>query len=537
MDFSKQKIILCLIAIGSISIILKLSLIDFSIPVSNNDQLFSLRAISYIYGDFEINPKQNPGWPLFLSIFYRLFDSNDFLVYSNITRITSILVSTLAIVPMYLLSRKFYDVKYSLVGASLLAFEPHINYRAGFGFTESLYIPIIILTIYFILNKNNKLVYLSFIFAGLLWWTRLEGVVILFVLTVIFFVVNKKSSKLVLKYFLCLMIFALVVSPILIQRNEQFEDPFYLYYNDHLFVEEYIGVGVKESEKTAENYIEEQGIFKFFERFVLTGSANVIEQTIRLSFPYLLILLPFGVLFSLRPFDQNSSYIKANWIVILVYSACMIIPLAVINERRFLFGLIPFIIIFSILPIQRLVEYGLSTFAFSKKQKNIFLVIILCVILLFSVTYMLRYDLKSYDEEHEKIEFAHFLENELDGIIMDPSSSRTFDHGYFSYAKLNNPPGNFKDFRILNDSVLSSGNQVVELHGKSIHEMISYGKSINAKYILVDIDNNEYFLDDLYNEKIKEPFLITIFDTQEQGFKKIKIKIFQIDYSQYDLKN
>jgi len=148
----------------------------------------------------------------------------------------------------------------------------------------------------------------------------------------------------------------------------------------------------------------------------------------------LLILLPFGILFSLRPFDQNSSYIKSNWIVILVYSACMIIPLAVINERRFLFGLIPFIIIFSILPIQRLVEYGLSTFAFSKKQKNIFLVIILCVILLFSVTYMLRYDLKSYDEEHEKIEFAHFLENELDGIIMDPAFSRTFDHGYFSYA-------------------------------------------------------------------------------------------------------
>ena len=150
---------------------------------------------------------------------------------------------------------------------------------------------------------------------------------------------------------------------------------------------------------------------------------------------------------------------------------------------------------------------------------------------------MLRYDLKSHDEEHEKIEFAHFLENELDGIIMDPAFSRTFDHGYFSYAKLNNPPGNFKDFRILNDPVLSSGNQVVELNGKSIHEMISYGKSINAKYILVDTDNNESFLDDLYNEKIKKPFLIKIFDTQEQGFNKIKIKIFQIDYSQYDFEN
>ena len=164
-----------------------------------------------------------------------------------------------------------------------------------------------------------QLVYLSFIFAGLLWWTRLEGVVILFVITVIFFVVNKKSPKLILKYLLCLMIFALVVSPLLMQRYDQFDDPFYLYYNDHLFVEEYVGVGVKESEKTASNYIEEQGIFKFVERFLLTGSSNVIEQTIRLSFPYLLILLPFGLLFSLRPFDQNSSYIKANWIVILVH--------------------------------------------------------------------------------------------------------------------------------------------------------------------------------------------------------------------------
>ena len=140
-------------------------------------------------------------------------------------------------------------------------------------------------------------------------------------------------------------------------------------------------------------------------------------------------------------------------------------------------------------------------------------------------------------EEHEKIEFAHLLENELDGIIMDPEFSRTFDHGYFSYAKLNNPPGNFKDFRILNDSVLHSGNQIVELHGKSIHEMISHGKSINAKYILVDTDNSQSFLDNIFNEKIDTPFLIKIYDTKEQGFNQIDIKIFEIDYSLYDLDN
>ena len=41
MNFSKQNIALCLITIGTISIILKISLVDFSLPVVNNDQLFS----------------------------------------------------------------------------------------------------------------------------------------------------------------------------------------------------------------------------------------------------------------------------------------------------------------------------------------------------------------------------------------------------------------------------------------------------------------------------------------------------------------
>ena len=65
------------------------------------------------------------------------------------------------------------------------------------------------------------------------------------------------------------MIFALVVSPLLMQRYDQFDDPFYLYYNDHLFVEEYVGIGVKESEKTASNYIEEQGVI---------GNTNMLEN-------------------------------------------------------------------------------------------------------------------------------------------------------------------------------------------------------------------------------------------------------------------
>ena len=532
MIFSKRNLALCLISIASISIILKLYFVDFSLPLINDGQWYSLQAISNVNGDFEIHPKRNPGWPLLLSPFYSLINSNDFLVFSNVTRIVSILLLTSAILPMYLFSRRFFNEKYSLVAACLLAFEPHLNYWSGFGYAESLYIPLVILTLYFIMSKDNKLVYLSFVFAGLMWWVRLEGIVMILIISCIFFLLNSRSKKLLLKYFICIVIFVIIISPILIQRNNQFDDPFYLYYNERLFIDDFYEEGLKDSEKTASKYIEDSGIEQFTSRFLVDGAFNVLEQTIHLSAPYLLILVPLGLLFSLRVFDQNGSYVKANWIMLLLYGAIMIIPLAVITERRFLLALLPPLIIFAVIPIQRLVEYGLSTFSFSSKNKNISLVIILCVILLLSALFMDRYERKDISVENEKMLFADFLINDLDGLIFDPATSRTFDHGYLNFSKLNNPPGNFRNFQVFDDPVFGSGNSVLEMYGDSLNEIITNAKNLNVKYILVDEENNNDILDELYLEKQNYSFLDKIHDTQENGMKKLKIKVFEINFEQ-----
>ena len=533
MIFSKKNIALCLISIASISIILKLYFVDFSLPLINDGQWYSLQAISHINGDFEIHPKRIPGWSLFLTPFYGLINSEDFLVFSNITRIVSILLLTSSILPMYLLGRRFFSEKYSLVAAALLGFEPHLNYWSGFGYAESLYIPLIILTLYFIISKDNKLVFLSFVFAGFMWWARLEGIVMILIISCIFFLLNSRSKKLLLKYFVCIVIFVIVISPVLIQRNNQFDDPFYLYYNEHLFVEDYYEEGLKESDKTASKYIEDQGFAQFTSRFLAEGAFNVFEQTIRLSAPYLLILIPFGLLFSLRAFDQNSSYVKANWLVLLLYGAIMIIPLAVITERRFLLALLPPLIIFAVIPIQRLIEYGLSTFSFSSKNKNISLMIILCIILLLSVFFMDRYEKTDNTLENEKLLFADFLITDLDGLIFDPATSRTFDHGYLNFSKLNNPPGNFKNFQVFDDPVFGTGNRVLEMYGQSLNEIITNAKNLNVKYILVDEENNNDILDELYLEKQNYSFLDKIHDTQENGMKKLKIKVFEINFEQF----
>ena len=252
----------------------------------------------------------------------------------------------------------------------------------------------------------------------------------IFIVSVIFFLLNRRSKKVFLKYLICFGIFAIVISPLLIQRDNQFGDPLYMDYSERIFIDDYYEKGMAEDDATALNYIETEGTEKFISRFVIDGSLNVVEQTIRLSAPYLLVLVPFGLVLSFRVFHQDSSYVKANWIMLILYGAFMVPVLATLIDRRFLFALLPPLIIFAVIPIQRLVEYGLSTFSFSPKNRNIFFVVILCIILLSTVLFMDRFERKDLSKANEDLAFANVLFSDLDsGHIFDPSK-RTFEHGY-----------------------------------------------------------------------------------------------------------
>ena len=137
--YNITTIVICLIVISSISIGFKLSHVDFSDPVIGEDTyVYVLGAFSIINGDFSQPDRKALGWSLFISPFYLLTDSIDLLDYLNITRILSIVISTVTIIPMYILARRFFDEKYSLVASCLFAFEPHLNYNSGTALSEPL---------------------------------------------------------------------------------------------------------------------------------------------------------------------------------------------------------------------------------------------------------------------------------------------------------------------------------------------------------------------------------------------------------------
>ena len=203
-----SRIIFYLILIIIISLGLKLYTVDFSIPPHTDDLGYILNSMQYNEGDFFLSQKKHPGWSLVLAPFMAIVNSDDFLDYGSTARILSITISIITIIPMYILARRFFDEKYSLVASSLFAFEPHLNYNSGGALSEPLLILVLILSLNFILSDKTKYHYIAFIFTGFCWWVRLEAIYPMIAIIFIYFIAHRAKSNYLRKFFLC-MIFLL----------------------------------------------------------------------------------------------------------------------------------------------------------------------------------------------------------------------------------------------------------------------------------------------------------------------------------------
>ena len=535
-----KYVIVSLVIIASISIILKLYTMDFSFPINSDSLAYSLAAISHTNGDFSQSSHRGVGWSVFVSIFYSLINSDNFLIYSNTIKILSVSVATSTIFLVYLLGRKFFNQKYSLVVAALFAFEPHLNYNSGFGLSEPLYHLAIIGAFYFLMNKDTKFIIPSLLLAGAIFWIRFNGITFFIILLIIYFATKRNSPNFYRNLFLAIVIFLALVSPMLSQRADQFGDPLYFAYSQYVFTGSYekvISIEYENTATSATDYITENGLFSFIQTFIVNGIYNIMNVIWKISFPYLFILLPFGIIFSFRAFDQEKKTIFANWIFIIISLASLIITFALIPEKRYLFFIFPFLIILCTIPIQRVTEYGLSTFSFTKKQKNVFLVLVLITVLILSIWFTLRYEQTDPTLENEKYRFAEYVMQNFNG-----NSLREFG-GSLDYLKLQyvlNSIDGFKNCKwhsteLCNYDKDNGYLRIITITGNSVEEIVRTGENYDLKYIISNEGKNEFhgFVDEIYFNEEEFPFLVKIFDSTNEGFEKLKIKVFKIDYEKF----
>ena len=538
--FSGKKIVICLIIICLIALGFKLYLVDFSIPIHSDALEYALHANAINDGQFLQHPQRHSGWPVLIASFFSLINSENFLDYSNIVRVLSIGISTVTIPLVYLLGRKFFDKKLSLIAASLFAFEPRLNQISGIGVSEPLFILVIVSSFYFILDKNNRYVVIPFILTGIIWWIRPNGFMMLLIISIIYFIYFRNSSHSIRNYLIYIAIVFLIVSPMLIQRYDQFGDPMYNWIAERIWVGEYAmsrSVNIESDTYTASDYISDNGILSFFDKFVLNGMYNILYTAARMTFPYFFILLPFGLYFSIKSSGINRNPLTALWVLLITAMCTMVLAFSVIPDKRLIFFLFPFFSIFATIPIMKLQYNKSNKFLHSINQNNVLILTVIVSVVIVSAVYTLGYEKPDPILEREKLEFTKYMIYDLNAkLLFEPTNFQN----YFEHPMVYSQPDMFKSIKITEDwdktKPFFSYPDVTEdrlmIYGESMDELVSNSEKFGLTHIMSTKEGNSFFsfVDELYENENKYPYLTKVFDAEKEDYEKLRIKVFRIDF-------
>ena len=214
-DLNKKEIFVSLSIIGIIGLFLRLYFEPQIALTGDATNYFVYAVDTSLKGKLsDVYFLANSGWSIFLSVIFSMTQLDDPLFLMELQRYVSIFISVFTIIPVYFLCRKFFNIQYSLIGAALFVFEPHIVINSTLGITESIYLFLGISSLTLFLSTNKKLEYLSFTFAALFTIIRIEGLLFFMIISILFFVKYRNEKKSFLKYPIMLLIFSLILLPV-----------------------------------------------------------------------------------------------------------------------------------------------------------------------------------------------------------------------------------------------------------------------------------------------------------------------------------
>ena len=503
--------IIGLIIIGLIGVLIRLVFLDVELPIRQDANAYFWYAMDMsILRNVPYSAHVNDGWPMLLSIFFKIFNYTNYQDYATLQRIGSILISSLTIIPIYFLCRKFTNQALSLVGASLFVFEPHIIQNSLFGLTEPLYIFLGTGSLSLFLSNNKKLFYTSFAIAAFATIVRAEGITIFVILLVTFLINNKKEKKIVREIFLVIIIFSVVFVPMTIIKFQTSSGNASI---QGIVSYSYGSIIDAEHREEIQN-----NLLKSIEIMVKRIGQSMI--------PYFAFFVPFGIILIWKNRNKENVLVMVS---LIIYSLVAIRMFIGVGDLRLIFFLYPLFVILSLLTI----KYVSDNIEF----KRVFLISVIGAVLLLSLFFL--YSNTEPDYNREVNQFAKYM-------IKNVKVSNNFypESGYIYGVWASS---NLK-FPILSSDVEYTGPELLDYvketnfvyldqSANSVEEYIRLAKDQNLSHLV--IDNNEkrqlYFKDVFYHEE-KYPYLIKEFDSSKEGYSHYNVKVFKIDYKYFDSK-
>ena len=552
---SENKLILiknpaiCLILIGVIGLAIRIYSYPYDLPVYQDVSDYFWYAIDMsILGEFpQMAPNQvlavppypgysfpNNGWPVFLSLFFSLANFENIQVYMDLQRCITITISILTMIPLYFLCNKFFGKYFSLLGTALFAFQPRIIENSLLGGNEPLFLFLGVCTLTLFLSKNIKIIYASFVVAGLFSLVRYEGLLILIPMTAVFFYRFRFSKTTIVKYAIIVGLVLLIILPMAYIRTET------LGY-DGLLSNIIAGPKYIESTVSSDEALwgdlemsQASGIEKTF-YFIQNGVQNLARYLAISLIPTFSFLVPVGIFFLCRKLDYNKITLIITLVVFLLpafyaYSRDF-------QEFKYLFILFPIFSVVSMFTLRRI-------FIRNNESSRIFGVF-LVGFLIFSVGYLVYFS-PDLEHEQEALEIATIIKDTTkkvngyypEGIhlvhVIKNTDLEKFPILSTSLPSHNKLVTNFDWLEYVNDpnvkSILADDIQGIN----SVEDYIKFGEKSGLTHLVTDGKSaTPKILNDIfYNEK-NYPYLLKQFDSTEHGFK-YHMKIYEIDFHLFE---
>jgi len=510
--FIQNKIFFSLLIIGLIGFSLRLCFFDFEIPIHNDALGFFFYASDASFlGNLPPNySPANNGWPAFLSIIFSFFKFEDTLSYMNLQRLTSIIFSSLTIIPLFYLCNRFFAKKYCIVAVCIFAFEPRLIQNSILGISDPLYIFLLTSSLALFLSSSKKLVYFSFIICGLATLVRSEGLFLFLTLSIIFFIRFRKDKLIILKYIFVLSVFVLILFPMALYKIDATG-------TDNFIMRIFTSASNFSNDPTENQTNSSLSIITGIENFPKYLGWDLI--------PIFIFFVPIGffMIFKDRTYQTLlviSSLILMSLPAFYAYS----IPL---HETRYFYFLYPLFCIISLYPIKKIIDKF-------NNQKIILLLIIF--ILLLSVTFLIFKMDVSY--QHDAYLIANYVSKIATGVN-DYSPESIYLETTDIPSKWNNFNNYFLQERFFNTSIRSMIDHNTILFSvtnfNSLEDFISEHKESGLSHLVIDGSNTRSeFLNHVFIFEEEYSFLIKQFDSKNEGYV-YDVKIFKIDYDKFEL--
>lgn len=446
----------------------------------------------------------NNGWPLFLSILFQAFRFENSIDYMTLQKVSSIIFSTLTAIPIYFLTKKFFNEYLALIATSFFIFSPYIVENSFLGLTESLFIFLIANFLALFFSKNKIHVIFSFVILGISSIVRYESLLLIIPVTVIFFHKYKSDTSFRKLFFIGLGLFLLVIISMALWRFE-------IYGNDG-FISHFFSAGSVVNDPG----LYRDGTVKFD---LVRGFINLPKFIAASLLPICFIFVPYSLISLTKKENKEFRYLVLIGIFALI--PALYAYGRGFEDSRYVFIFLPIFVVSSLFLIQKIV---LKT-----KKRNAAISVFIVLIAISSIIYI---DSRQPDYEHEydAIQVAKFVDD-LNGGINDYGKETR----YVEFMRLDDVkfPALSTEIDIKTNIVYTS--ESIN-RGITIHDIMEDARNKDISYLAITdyTRNNNQILSEIYDEPDNYPYLEKIFDSKEHDLK-FNIKIFKINFLQFGI--